>query len=322
MYRSKWCKAYSVSVAFGGALWWMLLVSSATIRSYFVWPGLSERVLFAFLPADILFIILIPLAWSVRPSVFLWNAHRFATHYATLVTCALCVYTKGAWAGAILMLIASIGAELVAGPVHLPDHVQEAPRRGPAINAIKTLSQTAIRWLVFLVFLPYAVHQVELSIDSPLLPHIDPLIPWSLFWVAGLTGIYCGMLFAVYGEGTPLPLDATTRFVVIGPYRATRNPMASTGVFQGFMVALHLQSPFVLLYCVIGALLWHFFARPWEEADLLSRFGEHYARYRDSVPNWLIRFPLYPKITLGKREIEKNHLEISGADGRSIAAKR
>jgi len=304
MYRSKWCKAYAVAVAFGAALWWMLIVSVPSVRAYFVWPALPERVLFAFLTADILFIILIPLAWSVLPSVLLWNAHRFGTHYATLVTCALCVYTKGAWLGAFFMILASVGAELVAGPVHLPEHVQEAPAKGPLVNVLKTAAQIVVLWLVFLLFLPYAIHQVELSINSPLLVEINPAIPWAILSMAGAVGIYCAMLFATIGQGTPLPLDATTRFVVIGPYRVTRNPMASTGVIEVVMVALLLRSPFVLLYGFTGAMLWHFIARPWEEAALLSRFGDQYARYRSAVPNWLVRFPMYPRITLAKCDPE------------------
>jgi protein-S-isoprenylcysteine O-methyltransferase Ste14 len=43
----------------------------------------------------------------------------------------------------------------------------------------------------------------------------------------------------------------------------------------------------------IGAALWQFLARPWEERDLEMRFGDQYRKYRDAVRCWLPRLSPY-----------------------------
>ena len=109
----------------------------------------------------------------------------------------------------------------------------------------------------------------------------------------GSVGIYCGMIFAVLGSGTPLPLDTTTKLVIVGPYRYIRNPMAFTGISQGIAVGLSLGSPLTILYAIGGLFAWNYLARPWEEEDLSKRFGEEYDRYRASVRCWVPRLSPY-----------------------------
>ena len=50
-----------------------------------------------------------------------------------------------------------------------------------------------------------------------------------------------------------------------------------------------LGSPFVVGYALAGAVAWQLLVRPWEEADLLARFGAEYARYRAAVRCWVPR---------------------------------
>jgi protein-S-isoprenylcysteine O-methyltransferase Ste14 len=83
----------------------------------------------------------------------------------------------------------------------------------------------------------------------------------------------------------------------MGPYRFVQNPMAITGTMQGVAVGLWLGSPGVVSYSVLGMLVWNYFARPCEEADLLRRFGEPYARYRDEVRCWVPRRKPYAIIS-------------------------
>lgn len=152
-------------------------------------------------------------------------------------------------------------------------------------------------WLVFLVAIPAAIVFVHPKLG---IPTFDAGV-WSriavwAFWVIGCGGLYCGLLFVVYGKGTPLPVDETTSLVVMGPYRYVRNPMALFGIAQGMLVGLSVGSWPVVAYALCGSLAWHRFARPYEERDLERRFGETYTKYKAEVRNWLPRLRPYPKI--------------------------
>jgi protein-S-isoprenylcysteine O-methyltransferase Ste14 len=293
-------KAYAVTVAFVTAFWWAFILSVPQVKALFLWPTLPERALLAFLPADILFFILVPLIWSVKQSEQLWNMHRFSIHYGAAVTISACLLTRGGWLGGVLMALAALGAEIASRPMDLPLGVREARVNSPTHNLLKTLFQVSVMWAIFLLFLPRAIFEVERSMGISQLPLVPVAIPWAIFWICGFVGFYSGTLFAVYGKGTPLPLDATSRFLVMGPYRFIRNPMATLGVIQVLCVAALYRSPLIILYCLIGAILWHLFARPWEEEDLQRRFGASYTDYRNTVHNWMPLLRPYPKTILEK----------------------
>jgi len=95
---------------------------------------------------------------------------------------------------------------------------------------------------------------------------------------------------SLFGRGTPLPLDATRELVVRGPYAGVRNPMVMAGLGQGLAVGLYSGSVLVLLYVVVGGLIWDLVVRPMEEADLLRNFGARYQRYREAVKCWCPTF--------------------------------
>ncbi|MBL8735705.1 MAG: isoprenylcysteine carboxylmethyltransferase family protein [Planctomycetes bacterium] len=147
-------------------------------------------------------------------------------------------------------------------------------------------------WSLFLWFLPAVVQHLgerlgESSFALPSLRWVGPL----LFALASALGLTSAWWMSTRGRGTPLPLATAREFVVSGPYHFVRNPMALAGIAQGVAVGLWRDSPLVVLYATTGGLVWHFVARPPEEADLLARFGEPYRAYRQRVPLWLPRLP-------------------------------
>jgi protein-S-isoprenylcysteine O-methyltransferase Ste14 len=177
-------------------------------------------------------------------------------------------------------------------------------RQAPVfINVAKTLLQIVVFWSFFLWVLPIVILEVERRLGTPTFPP-QPLAGWLLFAILGTIGLYSGMLFAIYGSGTPLPADTTTRFLVLGPYRWVRNPMAITGIFQGVAVGIILGSPLTVGYALAGIFAWHWVARPWEEEDLARRFGEPYERYRREVKCWIPTLRPYP------REIDEESLPL------------
>ena len=164
-----------------------------------------------------------------------------------------------------------------------------------AFNTFKTLVQAFWMWLIFLGIGPVCVWKFEtfllqrglalarfpgsLALSIPLF-----VAGWFVAWASAWALIR-------WGEGTPLPFDATNKLVVRGPYLWVRNPMACASLLQGAAVGLFLGSPLVLAYIALGALLWNFLARPWEERDLEGQFGDDYRAYKRAVRCWWPRLP-------------------------------
>ncbi|MFM1870892.1 MAG: hypothetical protein RL398_314 [Planctomycetota bacterium] len=163
-----------------------------------------------------------------------------------------------------------------------------------ARHVLHTLVQMVVFWSTFLWLLPAVVARLARTYQLP---------QWSAPWLAPLgialfaamsgLGIASAWVMSTRGRGTPLPMATASELVVLGPYRWLRNPMAVAGIGQGVAVGLWRSEPAVVIYALLGALLWHFGARPSEERDLLARFGEPYRRYRERVPLWLPRLRPY-----------------------------
>lgn len=161
-----------------------------------------------------------------------------------------------------------------------------------------TLAQTAVFWITFLVVLPALVMAVEHRLALPSMWSLVPCaleIGLPLLVAASALGLWTGLLMAVRGRGTPLPLVAARELVCTGPYRVIRNPMALAGITQGVAVGIWCSSVAVVLYALAGAVLWHLTARAAEETFLAQRFGASFDAYQRRVPLWLPR--LLPRRT-------------------------
>lgn len=159
-------------------------------------------------------------------------------------------------------------------------------------NLTKTLAQSLTMWAIFLGLAPAGVYRLETRLGLGRYRLRAPgwrglsialfLLGWGVAWASAV-------VLVVTGEGTPLPLDAPRKFVVAGPYRYLRNPMAVGSILQGIAVGLFRRSPLIVLYALLGAGSWNVLARPWEEQDLEQRFGAAYTRYRAEVRCWIPR---------------------------------
>jgi protein-S-isoprenylcysteine O-methyltransferase Ste14 len=101
--------------------------------------------------------------------------------------------------------------------------------------------------------------------------------------------LWCLWDFAVFGRGTPAPIDAPKRLVVQGPYRYVRNPM-----YVGVLLVIVgwstlFQSWPIARYAIGAALFVHLFVILVEEPSLQRRFGDDYDRYREAVGRWIPR---------------------------------
>lgn len=158
-----------------------------------------------------------------------------------------------------------------------------------AYNIVKTLIQIVCVWTLSLVAVPFILLDAfeTLAILSFGLSFYLASIGFACCSVLGLASAY---MMVRDGGGTPLPLDQTNRLVVTGPYRYVRNPMAVAGIGQGLALALIFQSASILIYALLGALVWHLVVRPVEEGDMVRRFGDSYLEYRKHVSCWIPSF--------------------------------
>jgi protein-S-isoprenylcysteine O-methyltransferase Ste14 len=98
--------------------------------------------------------------------------------------------------------------------------------------------------------------------------------------------LWCVLVFAVLGKGTPLPLDPPRRLVVRGPYRFVRNPMYLAAAAALLGAALYYASAVLAAYAAGFLLLAHAFVVAYEEPTLRRSFGDAYDRYCTSVRRW------------------------------------
>ena len=149
----------------------------------------------------------------------------------------------------------------------------------------------------------YIVVPLVMWVVSPLLgkyldsfyfdfPHIFtksiPLI------ILGTISLLCGTILAVYtiflfktiGQGTPNPKLPPKKFVVVGPYRFSRNPMAFGGLLILLGEAAIYYSPSLLGIALLYGLVIYFNAMFVEEPELKKRFGVPYTDYLKQVPRF------------------------------------
>jgi len=93
------------------------------------------------------------------------------------------------------------------------------------------------------------------------------LVAWTIF------------LFKTQGQGTPNPKLPPKLFIVGGPYRFSRNPMALGGLLVLLGEAAIYYSPSLLGIAVLYGFVVYFNAMFIEEPELRKRFGELYTDY-------------------------------------------
>ncbi len=102
-----------------------------------------------------------------------------------------------------------------------------------------------------------------------------------------LTYLQCAAAFVSTGRGTPAPVDEPTKFVAVGPYRFSRNPMyvgvLATILGQAMIYASWEISVYALLFFAAVELFVLFY----EEPHLRRKFGAEYDEYCRQTPRWI-----------------------------------
>jgi protein-S-isoprenylcysteine O-methyltransferase Ste14 len=104
--------------------------------------------------------------------------------------------------------------------------------------------------------------------------------------LGGALALWCILVFALVGHGTPAPFDPPRRLVVRGPYRLVRNPMYLGAAAALLGAAIFYGSTALALYAGVFLLLMHAFVVGYEEPTLRETFGDAYVRYCGDVRRW------------------------------------
>lgn len=116
------------------------------------------------------------------------------------------------------------------------------------------------------------------------------LLAFALLALGGIIYAWCLWDFAVFGRGTPAPIDAPKKLVVRGLYRYTRNPiyLGVLTVLLGWAVMFRGTALLIYAFCVW--ICFHLFVVLCEERSLVQQFGTEYHDYCKRVGRWLPRF--------------------------------
>ena len=99
--------------------------------------------------------------------------------------------------------------------------------------------------------------------------------------------LWCVWDFAVFGRGTPAPIDPPKKLIVRGLYRYTRNPMY-LGVLTAILGwAIFFRATTLVFYAMAVGACCHLFVVFYEEPHLQRKFGKEYDDYRAQVNRWL-----------------------------------
>jgi protein-S-isoprenylcysteine O-methyltransferase Ste14 len=267
-------------------LWWLGISLSDSFYGAFEFPGIEQDVFSAFLLPDIIAIAALSVFRGYKKSRELQLIIFGAFLYATLYCVNASVNTGGGTLSTSMMVI---GLGYNGFLCYGRKWFRAAAPVGVIANGLKTLVQIVCIWFLALALIPFLILK---AFAMPLIPTCGVLL-WiggCLFVCFSFLGLFSSYVLVKLGKGTPLPLDQTNELVVAGPYAWVRNPMAVAGIGQGIAVGLAYGSLPILCYAALGAVVWHFVVKPFEERDMLKRFGDSYEAYRSQVKCWMPRF--------------------------------
>lgn len=148
----------------------------------------------------------------------------------------------------------------------------------------------AVLFAILYTGIPWVGLQIDRALGVPPWPWPIPWLGLLVLFI-GVGGlVWCFLLFARVGRGTPNPTRPPQVLVTIGPYAWTRNPIALFHAAALVGLSLFLGSVSAVVIVVLLSFPIHL-AMIREETTLEARFGDAYRTYRASVPRWIPRRP-------------------------------
>lgn len=266
-------------------LWWIGMLLNNEFYSAFQFPNITPSAFNSFLLPDIIVISILSAIRGYSQNHKLSYIILGGFGYATLYCVNASFLTHG---GYLSTLIMSLGLAYNLFLVFEKQTFRTSSSSNVWINATKTIIQIISVWTITLIVIPTLI--IHSFGEEVIVNKQFKIIALTIFGLFSLLGLSSAYIMVKLGQGTPLPLDQTQKLVTKGPYRYVRNPMAIAGVGQGIAVSILYTSLPVLLYIILGAVLWQFVVRPIEEKDMIDRFGNEYKNYQKAVRCWIPKF--------------------------------
>lgn len=272
------------------SLWWIGLLLNQKFYNAFQFPGIGADAFNSFMLPDLIIIAFLSTirAYQKRKQLDYIIIGGFG--FATLYCINASIITGG---GLLSTTVMTLGLFYNLFLISEKQIFKKATTNNFIINSLKTIFQIICIWLITLfVFPALIINSFEISIVKSFW---NTIISITLFTFSSILGLYSAYVMAKFGEGTPLPLDQTQQLVIKGPYKYVRNPMALAGIGQGLSISIFFWSIHILIYTMLGAILWQFVVKPLEENDMTKRFGKDYINYKKRVKCWI------PKLNLTRQ---------------------
>jgi len=264
------------------SLWWIGLLINQDFYNAFQFPGIGNDAFNSFMLPDLIIVAMLSIVRAYKKRKELDYIILGGFGFATLYCINASLLTGGGFLSTTVMILGFCYNLFLIAEKKI---FRKSASNNLSVNAIKTIFQIICIWLITLFVFPVLIlnsFEVSSSISNT-----TKIIGITLLTFFSLIGLYSAYVMVKIGEGTPLPLDQTQNLVMKGPYKYVRNPMAIAGIGQGISISIFFWSIPILIYAMIGAILWQFVVRPLEEKDMIERFGNEYKAYKKRVRCWI-----------------------------------
>ena len=144
--------------------------------------------------------------------------------------------------------------------------------------------------ILFVIAIPFFLVMASSALDQWL--QLPRFVYGLVNSIIGLLFMVPGWLFAIWsvqaqfalGRGTPVPMMATQKLIVQGPFAYCRNPMASGTILAYLGIGIWIGSLSAVGLVLLFAALLGAYIKVIEERELEARFGSEYLEYKQSTP--------------------------------------
>ena len=149
---------------------------------------------------------------------------------------------------------------------------------------------TLLAGVLFVFLIPVFLSRVAPNIDQRLGLH--SLVFGKPTVVLGFILMLFGSFYALWSiiaqllraRGTPLPLMATKKLLISGPFKHCRNPMSLGTMLLYLGIGFLLGSISAIIMVLVFSILLIIYIKQIEERELEARFGEEYRAYKKETP--------------------------------------